>query len=112
MSLVPETAPELKSSSLSFRFIGLVGIVMITEDTQSAFYHPESHSSSGVSAECQHSAKSNAVQRTTGFKVIPQILQLSSMPATVCLQLGSNDRLAFDSQPVYKPKAARTDAFI
>lgn len=44
--------------------------------------------------ECQH-AKSNTVQRVTGFKVISQILGLKSVPATVCHQLGSNDRLAF-----------------
>lgn len=95
---------RLKSSSLSFRFIGRVWVVVINEDTQSAFYHPERRSRLEVWAECQHSAKSNTVQRTTGFKLIPQIPELSAAPAAVCLQLGSNDRLAFAIQPVYKKK--------
>lgn len=103
----------LKSSSLSFRFIGHVWVVVINEDTQSAFYHPERRSRSEVWAECQHSAKSNTVQRTTGFKLIPQIPELSAAPAAVCLQLGSNDRLAFAIQPVYKKNnPARTNAFV
>lgn len=55
--------------------------------------------------ECQHSAKSNTVQRTTGFKVISQILGLKSVPATVCLQLGSNDRLAFLVHVKCKPES-------
>lgn len=50
--------------------------------------------------ECHHSAKSNIVQRTTGFKVISEILGLKSVPAIVCLQLGSNDRLAVLIQAV------------
>lgn len=110
MSRISETAPDLKSSSLSFRFTGRVGVVVITEDTQSAFYHPASHSRPEVWAGCQRLAKSNIVQRTNGFKLIPQILELSAVPAAVCLQLGSNDRLASNIQPV--SKTARTNAFV
>lgn len=50
--------------------------------------------------ECHHSAKSNIVQRTTGFKVISEIIGLKSVPAIVCLQLGSNERLAVLIQAV------------
>lgn len=75
-------------------------------DAQSAFRRPESHTGSFFSrpppsfsrrVEQNVSTQPSQTQfkEQQGLKVIYQILQLKSGPATVCLQLGSNDRPAF-----------------